>query len=387
MQKVLCVLVLGVLLLSAPGVFAQSKDRPPNPTELVKLLGSPRFTERASAEKELLRMGQAAVPAIEAAMKSPDVETKTRCERLLKLIDDHEWRRKLDDYVADVKGERKYDLPLLKEYQKLLGNGQAARQLYAEFALTNRQLLVSAAGERKLGLVNYESRCSDLFRQLYSDMKVEKAAKADLACLLFISTHLKSVPTWDPNTRDIVDFFANPGLREAVTDEKTGEAFRKLLLAWAGCQEGELVKSQQFFLYFVQANNFKVALPLVRRWIRDKDCSPVNVRPLAVAVLGKVGGKDAADELRKLWADDTVLKDSFMGHEFRLCDQALAASIRIAGKNPKDFGVGELDLPLKAPTTTTVFPTGWVITFHGFPSDEARRAAFEKWKNEMKKKE
>ena len=54
--------------------------------------------------------------------------------------------------------------------------------------------------------------------------------------------------------------------------------------------------------------NLKEGLPKVpARLIQDKEVQPVNVRATAVAVLAKVGGKEVAAELEKLWEDETNL--------------------------------------------------------------------------------
>jgi hypothetical protein len=55
-------------------------------------------------------------------------------------------------------------------------------------------------------------------------------------------------------------------------------------------------------------------------------------------------------------------------------DQALAASMRLAGKDPKDDGMAKLDLTLKAPGSRV-----WQAPLYWFTSDDGRRAALKKW--------
>ncbi|HUY88623.1 MAG TPA: hypothetical protein VMV10_07810 [Pirellulales bacterium] len=50
---------------------------------LVTNLGAADYAEREAAEKRLLELGRLAVPALKAALKSPDVEVQFRAERLL----------------------------------------------------------------------------------------------------------------------------------------------------------------------------------------------------------------------------------------------------------------------------------------------------------------
>ena len=55
---------------------------------------------------------------------------------------------------------------------------------------------------------------------------------------------------------------------------------------------------------------------------------------------------------------------------------ALAASIRLAGKRPKDFGIDEVEIGLRAPADE-VFAT-WDFSIYWFPTNDARTNALKK---------
>ena len=74
--------ILALLLFSATS-HAQS-----NPVELVQRLGSGSFAQRERAAKELDRLGELALPALEAATRGGDVETQRRAASLLRRIEE-----------------------------------------------------------------------------------------------------------------------------------------------------------------------------------------------------------------------------------------------------------------------------------------------------------
>lgn len=56
-------------------------------TRLVALLGSPRFSERESAERRLLRLDREAIPLLESALENPDPEVRSRASGLIAKIE------------------------------------------------------------------------------------------------------------------------------------------------------------------------------------------------------------------------------------------------------------------------------------------------------------
>ncbi len=77
----------GLLLILALGVLPTS-EAVDDPTakriaELVSRLASPRFEERETATRELESLGQLAVPALQKAARSNDLETQRRAQELL----------------------------------------------------------------------------------------------------------------------------------------------------------------------------------------------------------------------------------------------------------------------------------------------------------------
>lgn len=86
--RVFAIAVLGSLLLSASGVTSTSfadepNAKPPTPAHWVKQLGHDEYLRREYATRELIKAGEAAVPALSEAIRSGDLETTTLSIRVL----------------------------------------------------------------------------------------------------------------------------------------------------------------------------------------------------------------------------------------------------------------------------------------------------------------
>jgi hypothetical protein len=77
--------MMGALLLTIAALLESADD--PDPTALIRRLGSERFAERVEATKALEKLGSAALPALRAAKGSDDPRVRVRVEALLKTLD------------------------------------------------------------------------------------------------------------------------------------------------------------------------------------------------------------------------------------------------------------------------------------------------------------
>lgn len=366
----------GLILALAIPSDGRCSDATKKPEALVKDLGSSDFTSREVAQKELAKLGNAALAAIRVGLQSDDPEVKRRCELLVTQIEDAEWARKAEGYLADREDKRPHDLPLAKEYEKVAGTDLCARKLFAEALRTNGPFLQSVSQAKDHGRQAYEARCRSLFVPGDGLTEVAKIKPGDLASLLLASVSLKKDSGMWKDPANFSHLLGDPGLKEAIKDKEIGKALSTLLVSWADAQSVADVQILQYFLCFVYASDFKDGLKIVRKLIKDKDASPLNLRTLAIAVLVKVGGKDSAKEVRKLWDDETKLLTPKEGRDACICDQALGATIRNSGKDPKDYKINEMPVRLRAPGNTALD-----ITLYWFDSEDERKETVKKWKD------
>jgi hypothetical protein len=78
---------VALVLLPLFGALALAQDAPkPDVAALVKQLGDDDYAVREAATKKLVELGESAVPALEKALKSEDLEVRLRAGRALRAI-------------------------------------------------------------------------------------------------------------------------------------------------------------------------------------------------------------------------------------------------------------------------------------------------------------
>ncbi|MBO0697593.1 MAG: hypothetical protein J2P46_04300 [Zavarzinella sp.] len=352
-------------------------------TDLVKQLGHPRYATREAAGKQLIEMGPAAVPALLAGTKAIDEEVRNRSIAILPVAKAAEWKRRADAYLADADGKQRHDLPLLADWEKLVGKPDAgSRKLFADIVRTNGEFLDKVAGNRAGAPSEIAARVRNLHAQVKGPKGQIKADVADLAAVLFADS---VVPPrrFDWSARPFAaQLLANPTFPEALDAKDTGPILRRLLIKWVEARPARDHMALQQFASLAQKKPFPEAAGPLAKMAKDRQADVLSVRLVAVQALAKVGGPEAASALADLVPDQT---QAFGGgtDDYRLGDSALAASVQMHGKRLADFGL-----------TNTVhigFSTGddddaIMLQLHGFRTQDARAKAVEKWKKELVEK-
>lgn len=384
------------LLLTAPLVVADPKPGDAGTpeyrkaAELVQQLGHEQFAVREVAAKRLVEMGRMALAALQDGSKSADAEVRARAAALLPQARATEWKRRADAYLADSDGKQKHDLPLLPEWDKLLGKPDAAtRKLFAEIVRTNGEFLEASAADRTKTADVCAARCEAVFERVRAPKGQLKAEPADVAAVLFVDSlaptrmteRTQVVPAW---------LLRNPGLAEALDGKETRPAVRRLVVRWAEHQQANgpirpIALAE--FADLARKRPFPEAVPVLAKLAGDKTTRGFLIqRLLAVEALGAVGGTEAAAALAELVPDSTVMfriggPDGKDGPPFG--DQALAASLRLHGNKVEDYGLTCTDHRFVPPFGKDYIP----MTVYDFPSADARAMAVKKWRDEVEKKD
>jgi hypothetical protein len=347
--------------------------------ELVKQLGHPKYTIRESAAKQLLKMGPTAVVALIEGTKASDEEVRNRSAALLPQAKAAEWKRRSAAYLADAEGKQKHDLPLLAEWEKLVGKPDVgSRKIFAQMISADGEFLQAVASDKKKAAKVCNDRCKNVLAELRTAKGQIKGDLGDVAALLFLDTFAPSQYDWS-NQAYPCHLLTNPIVIETLDAADTGPALRRLLMKWAEARPAHDSYSFQRFASLVQKKPFPEAAGYLAKTATDKNADVLSTRLLAVQALGKVGGKEAAATLAGLVEDATPLFNGST-EDYRLGDSALAASITMHGKKLADFslthngGIG--------------FSNGdgdeiVSLELHGFANADARAKAIKKWKEEI----
>jgi hypothetical protein len=382
---ILCIWTTAVVAAPSPGDVGTPEYA--KATDLVKQLGHARYPVREAAARQLLEMGGAAAAALREGQKATDEEVRARCATLLPQAIALDWQRKADAFLADTEGKKQHALPLLAQFTKLVGKPDTElRKLYAAMLRTNGPLLEAATGDPAAAQKAVRDRIQLLLETHQVGTKAIKIDPAELAAVLFVQALDKGNPAgasrWETSAGRLL---GNPGVAEAIADKTGGPAFRTLLARWADALPASDHMSQQFFCMAARKYSIPEATPALIRVAKNTQASTMMVRAPAIEALGKAGGADAVAALESILTDKSQVIN-FGGNRnetYLLGDAALAALVAIQKKNRKDYGFGnEMNIGFgfgRGPEDIVM------LTLHGFPSDEARKKAVQKWQDENPK--
>jgi HEAT repeat protein len=379
----------GSLYILLAAAFATSEAKPGDvgtpdyekAAELVKQLGDSQFTVREAAGKRLIELEFAAVPALKEGLKSSDEEIRSRCESLLPKAKAAGWKRRCAPYVADADSKRTHELPLLADWQKLTGKHDvASRKHLAEVLERNGDLLSEAATDRKMGPGVCASRCTALLEALKTATKGQaKAELADVSAVLLLDATFKS-PFDMRSPAALIELLKNPSVPDALGAPEAGKAFRKLIVGWAEAQSPNF--SSEAYVRFAdlaRKTPFAEAVPALIKLAQSNRPRSLAERLLAIDALGMIGGKDAAAALAGIVPNDKTMFEGDMWKEYREGDSALAASLKMHGKRPEDYGL----IASKQSLINVIQSESFPIDVYGFRDADARTKAVAKWKEEV----
>jgi hypothetical protein len=352
--------------------------------ELVSLLGSPKYKDREKAATELIKMGRAAKPALlDGKANNSDPEVQTRCQQLLPQALALDLMFRIERFLKDTDGKLEHDLPLWKSYREQIGSDDSARTLFAEMLKVNGALLESVVEEPDRLAERVQQRTQELYQEMFGNgfrggYRPGAMNVNELCCLFFVMAH----PAYKPGQPDWMfsQLFTQPNFTSLLKDEKKGVAHRKLFFHYLDVRMDENTLHQCAWMFC--QHKMREGADIIAKALKDGKASQMYTKATALCCVGTLGGKEHLKAFESYLKDDTVVQQAFIGGGQRgtvkIRDVALAMTIHLSGKNPKDYGF----------VMWQVYP-GQLIQYHqlGFASDEERAEAFKKWDEATKKTE
>jgi hypothetical protein len=372
-------LALVCILPASLGAAPAGNPNDPNSPEfkraadLIRQLGSGRFTVREAAAKQLLEMGRLARGALQVGQHDPDPEVADRCRRLLPQAAYADFQVRLDAFLADKDGKQEHDLPGWNRFQKLMGKDKEGRELFAEMLKTNGELFVAMELDPKSFPEKYAGRCQQLTALMFAPQPGGVRAQpkpADLAAVFFLGAEPDAARAIR-NNQLVGNLLGQPAFQNTIRNGPAAEPFKKLFLAWM--EQRTDVNSVSNCLSMVQQLNIKEGVDFAARVMKNKEMH-VYVRAQAVTILGKMGGKEQIAPLETLLDDETQVSNFNLNGQLgsaQMRDVALAMVIHLSGQKPQEFG---FEFVKNHP--------GMIFSYHylGFADDKERSAARKKWK-------
>jgi hypothetical protein len=378
-------LLTGGVLLAAPPSGRPDSREGHRAEVCVRQLGSPKYRDRERAAAELMQMGRAAKSALIAGKADPDPEVQTRCQQLLPQALALDLRYRVDRYLRDPDVKLDHDLPLLKLYHDKVGTDANARKLYAEMVTVNGVFLEACEEESGRVTERVQQRTQEMYQQLFGNQvavgfrgayRPGVLNPAEVCTLLFAA----SVPAYQPAQPDwaLSNLYMQPGFTTPLKDEKNGTAVRRLFLNYLDVRMDDNTINQ--CVWMLCQHQIKEGADVLAKALRDRKADQLYTRATAMCAVGTLGGKAHAEVFGPFLNDTAQVQPFFVGRgqrgQVQVRDVALAMTIHLNGKNPKDYG---FELWQVSP--------GQLIQYHqlGFGSEDERVRAFKKWESEAGK--
>ncbi len=376
--------LLGSALILSPGarVAAAEEASVADVQGWIAELGSDEYPVRKAAADRLAAAGNVARAALVQVSNGPDPEIRAAARRLVTLIDDSEFNRRLAEFAADVDGRLGITLPGWKEFSDLVGGDPAARSLFVDMQREESPLIErmfrNPAEDRPIA---WEEEVQRLMRaRVYNQPGEFAAPLGSCATLLFLGT-LPDANLSDSGARSLVQLTQIPPVSESLAPGQPRSAMRRLVAAWiVHCpNRSESVVEQRLAIMIQQqlAEALPFALEIVGRDPKYLTVSsPQQV--MAILAVGKLGSDENVTALEPLLDDHTVLVSArnvnSLASDFasvQVRDVALAMLLHLTGQEPLTYGF------LHArPHPQTVFD----YTSLYMKNDEQRAAAAERWR-------
>ena len=337
-----------------------------DPEALVAQLRSNTFAEREAAQKSLEELGEAARAAIEKGTGDFDLEIQHRCRVVLSKINLGQLEKRIRAFLAGTG-----DLPGWQEFKEILGEDEAARNVFAEAYREERSLYDALDGDLGEIVRQTRVRMQDIMAGVRLRQRASLGSTVTMALLTIkkeLSEPLLKQSDW---LRLVSSLLHHASARKEVTNSEKLPVLKKVISTLA---DQNVDSIDQTLLGLAVRLDLPSRVPLARSMIKNGTGKKTSRHHLQQAIRILVAEKNLEDVplLKEYFEDDTVVLNhrAENGVRFKLQkrDLALAGVIMIHGKKPEDY-----DMPIYKNVGDSR------MSVMGFPDDKERALSFEKW--------
>lgn len=360
----------------------------------IRQLGDESYLLREAATAHLLAAGYSARRQLEAAAEDPHPEVRARARRLVVLIDQNQFQRRLEAFAADVDGSQGLTMPGWEQFREIVGDDVRARSLFVEMQRQEAVLLRAAFSENPAGVDELlAERLSRLLnrQQVLAAIQTEPKESApplgSCAAVLLVGA-ASDVENVDRLSLHFSQLALRPPLREATATGSFRPQIRRLLTQWVlhcSVNSANLVHPN---LQLVIIHRLTGALPMAVAVARGEppyeqlsaDARGRAVRGRAVLAVGRLAPDRAVDYLEPLLEDDAVCMQrttrsagaTVSSSTVEIRDVALAVIVQQCGQELSEYGFQAVDRH-----------DDWLFKLAtlGFENDTARDVALTKWRH------
>jgi hypothetical protein len=342
--------------------------------ELVGKLGSPQFSEREQATRDLAKMGRMALPALQEALGANlEPEVAMRAEGLLPKAESEDMKARVACFLADAGGKFQHTLPGWEKFKTVAGNDAASRKLFAEMLksnLTHQMLLAAEKSVEEANAVlnqyvtrlwnqqNFGGRGGGWGGDFGGGAPAQPAKLPDMVAALFLESQFSdtemtvqaSIPWgWGgQGAQSVVNYVYNvPEVSNAIYSNNGEYAapIRKILIQWMETRE----TAQWAYSAYNFANNiyqsdrkktFKYALKVLES--KGGQSGSYNKLNILQNFANQPNARDLLPALGKCLDDSLIIwnwQNQNPPFDIQFRDFALAYAIQLTDQKPEDFGM------------------------------------------------
>ncbi len=333
---------------------------------LVQQLGNEYFATRERATSELIKMGRPGKKALEEGRGHADREIRYRCERILSIVEQLDFQRRLASFAAG-RGSGQYDLPGWTRFRSLFGDDSYSRKLFVQMQKAEAELMKAVEdGPEGVGKT-VDMRCLEL--QQSQRVSRQSISLGSIVSLLFAAGD-ENVHVNLQSESILCSLCYQSELNDAMYDSSKKKFVEKMLGAWI--KRGDGWTAYQSLSLAMQYDLKEGLVPAVKA-LKNPGSQPY-VRQNAVLAIAKLGNDSHIKLLESVLDDKSRcatqrVKD--VTYQTQIRDVTLAVVLIIRKQDPKEFGFGRIQLdPVNVLVPSTV----------GFENDEKRNKVIAKWK-------
>ncbi len=380
MNRIAILTVCLALPFAPPALSAADASKPQSSSkemaDLVRKLSDDTFEVRDAAGRRLAEMGKTAEAALRQGLNDDDPEVRRQCQTLLERATRSDLMVALDAFLEDRQEKHVLKLPAWTRFSKLAGDDATAKALFVEMCCNEAPLLEALDKDPKQAASKFAARCQQLQQSLFTANGTRATVTfGQVAALLFIATDGR-VQINAQAGYPIYTLLNQPQPREGFQNNPFA---RKLLVSYLEQRTDQNLLQQN--LYLAMNFNLKESVGWALKMAKSKDTQPY-VRATALAVVGKVGGKEHVAELEAFLTDTTQLGQTQFNQvriHTEVRDVALAMMVQLSGQKAEDYGfpyLAAIQPALRANPQQVFFAP----TLLGFGDAASRDAALKKWK-------
>lgn len=380
---------LAAMLLGYAPVSMAQENIDDRVEALIDQLAESDFSSRQSATAQLRRIGAGSLPQLSLAARSGEPEIRLRASRLLLEIRREAFDANLQAFVRNQTSRAEFQLPKgWSEFAGMVGDTYSARRMYAEMCRAEPRLLSEAfkgKTESSDELANLlQHRAGRLGRTRTASGENRQASVAERRriasshAILFVAAQQPDLLS-DRAEQLVTQIGRAEANRIEPFSPTRAQQSHRLLTAWVNrCASSDLYIVSQL-LRLAGSAELRDSVPMVMA-VADgsrKLQPPHNeLRAAAVLLVGKLGTERDISRLAPLLTDRAVCYAQRKGSkqpgrpDVQIRDVALAASLHLAGKNPREHGFDQAQThPQKL----------YRISSLAFESGKSREASLAAW--------